>query len=190
MGLGLPWWLTGKEYACQAGDDGVEKLFWWREWQPTPAFLPGESHGQRSLVGYSPWGHKESDTTEWLSNNNRGFKRLFLKFPQDWSSTLKLSAQRPARPPLTDAVSAYENCHLCSLPASNSEPWRSTSAMQLMPMASALHCLIPHVLTTSRAPMPGARPGFLLAWQLQTWPASASWVGLISDLTSFSLSSL
>ena len=32
--------------------------------QPTPIFLPGESHGQRSLVGYSPWGHKESDMTE------------------------------------------------------------------------------------------------------------------------------
>ena len=35
-----------------------------RIWQPTPVFLPGESHGQRSLVGYSPWGHKESDTAE------------------------------------------------------------------------------------------------------------------------------
>ena len=35
--------------------------------QPTPAFLPGKSHGQRSMVGYSPWGCKESDTTEWLS---------------------------------------------------------------------------------------------------------------------------
>ena len=33
-------------------------------WQPTPVFLPGESHGQRSLVGYSPWGCKESNTTE------------------------------------------------------------------------------------------------------------------------------
>ena len=36
---------------------------WRREWQPTPVFLPREFHGQRSLVGYSPWGHKESDTT-------------------------------------------------------------------------------------------------------------------------------
>ena len=35
-----------------------------REWPPTPVFLPGEFHGQRSLVGYSPRGHKESDTTE------------------------------------------------------------------------------------------------------------------------------
>ena len=39
-----------------------------RAWQPTPVFLPGESHGQRSLAGYSPsWGHKESDTTERLT---------------------------------------------------------------------------------------------------------------------------
>ena len=35
-----------------------------REWQPTPVFLPGEFHGQRSLVDFGPWGHKESDTTE------------------------------------------------------------------------------------------------------------------------------
>ena len=37
---------------------------WRRKWQPTPEFLPGEFHGQRSLVGCSPWGHTESDTTE------------------------------------------------------------------------------------------------------------------------------
>ena len=37
---------------------------WRRKWQPIPVFLPGESHGQRSLVGYSPWGCTESDTTE------------------------------------------------------------------------------------------------------------------------------
>ena len=39
-----------------------------RKWQPTPEFLPGEFHGQRSLAGYSPWGHKESDMTEWLTS--------------------------------------------------------------------------------------------------------------------------
>ena len=42
----------------------VKKIPRRRAWQPTPVFLPGESHGQRSLVGYSPRGHKESDTTE------------------------------------------------------------------------------------------------------------------------------
>ena len=38
-----------------------------RKWQPTPVFLPGEFHGQRTLVGYSSWGHTESDTTEQLT---------------------------------------------------------------------------------------------------------------------------
>ena len=38
-----------------------------RKWQPTPIFLPGAFHGQRSLVGYSPWGRKESDVTELLT---------------------------------------------------------------------------------------------------------------------------
>ena len=44
----------------------VGKIPWRREWQPSPVFLPGESHGQRRLVGYSPCGHRESDTTEGL----------------------------------------------------------------------------------------------------------------------------
>ena len=47
---------------------GWEDPPWRRKRQPTPVFLPGESHGQRSLVGYSPWGHKESDTTDWLTH--------------------------------------------------------------------------------------------------------------------------
>ena len=44
----------------------VGKMPWRRKWQPTPVPLPGKSHGQRSLVGCSPWSHKESDTTEHL----------------------------------------------------------------------------------------------------------------------------
>ena len=57
---------SGKEPACQCRrhrshgfDPWVRKILWRRAWQPTPVFLPGESHGQRSLVGYSPWDHKE-----------------------------------------------------------------------------------------------------------------------------------
>ena len=45
----------------------VGKIPWRREWQPTPVSLPGESQGQRSLAGCSPWGRKESDTTERLT---------------------------------------------------------------------------------------------------------------------------
>ena len=68
---GLPWWLRGKESACQCKrhkrcrfNPWVGKIPWRRAWHPTPVSLPGESHGQRSLAGYSPWSHKESDTTE------------------------------------------------------------------------------------------------------------------------------
>ena len=57
-----------KESASNAGDPGSipgsESTQWRRTWQPTPVFLPGESHGQRSLAGCSPWGHKKSDMTE------------------------------------------------------------------------------------------------------------------------------
>ena len=45
-------------------DPWVRKISWKRKWQPTPVLLPGKSHGWRSLVGYSPWGRKESDMTE------------------------------------------------------------------------------------------------------------------------------
>ena len=45
-------------------DPWVRKFSWRRAWRPTPVFLPGESHGQRSLEGYSPWGHKESVMTK------------------------------------------------------------------------------------------------------------------------------
>ena len=45
---------------------------WRREWFPTPVLLPGDSHGQRSLVGYSPQGHRESDTTEQLTHKLLG----------------------------------------------------------------------------------------------------------------------
>ena len=70
---GLPRWLSGEESAWQCRRHGfnprVEKVPWRRKWQPTPGFLPGKSHGQRSLVGYSPWGHKESDAAEQPNNN-------------------------------------------------------------------------------------------------------------------------
>ena len=48
-------------------DPWVSKIAWRRKWQPTAVFLPGEFHGQGNLAGYSPWGQKESDTTEGLT---------------------------------------------------------------------------------------------------------------------------
>ena len=69
--MGFPGDVVVKNPPANAGDAGrpefdpwVGKIPWRWAWQPTPVLLPGESHGQRSLMGYSPWGHKESDTTE------------------------------------------------------------------------------------------------------------------------------
>ena len=69
--LGFPGGASGKESTCQCRrckrcgfDPWVGKIPWNRKWQPTLVFLPGKSHEQRSLVGYSPWDHKESDTSE------------------------------------------------------------------------------------------------------------------------------
>ena len=67
--IGFPGGTSGREPACQGRrlrlkfDPWVGKIPWRRKWHPTPVLLPGESHEQRSLAGYSPWGYKESDTT-------------------------------------------------------------------------------------------------------------------------------
>ena len=70
----FPGGVSSKESTCHGRsrriprfDPWVGKIPWRRAWKPTPVFLPGESQGQKSLAGYSPWGHTESDTTEQLS---------------------------------------------------------------------------------------------------------------------------
>ena len=71
-----------------------------RKWQPTPALLPGKSHGQRILVGYSPWGRKELDTTEQLSIANHTLihytrieagDKIFLKIRKLYGKETNLS---------------------------------------------------------------------------------------------------
>ena len=100
--MGFPGGANGKEPTCQCRRQKrcrfapwVGKIPWRRSWQPTPVFLPGESQGQRSLEGYSPWGHKESDMTEQLRKhtlstldknstftlNGESWKRIFLSPP-------------------------------------------------------------------------------------------------------------
>ena len=69
--VGFPGGTSGKEPTCQCRkhkrlgfDPRVGKIPWSRKWWPTPVFLPGKFHGQRSLADYSPWGPKESDIIE------------------------------------------------------------------------------------------------------------------------------
>ena len=82
MGKGLPWWLSGKESTCQCRrlvfDPWVRKIPWRSKWQPIPIFLPGKPHGQRRLVGCSPQGCKELETTEQLNNNKRQAKQRYI----------------------------------------------------------------------------------------------------------------
>ena len=64
--------LVVKNLSADAGDiKEVGSIPWRRKWQPIPVFLPGQSHGQRSLASYSPQGYKESDMTEVTWHVNR-----------------------------------------------------------------------------------------------------------------------
>ena len=83
-------------------------LYWRRQWQPTPVLLPGKFHGQRSLVGCSAWGCRESDTTEWLHShfslscigegNGNPFQCSCLENPRDgeawWAAVYGVTQSR------------------------------------------------------------------------------------------------
>ena len=91
---GFPWGLSGKESACQCRRHGrcgfnpwVEKIPWRRKWQPTLVFLSGQSHGQRSLVGYSPWNCKSIGhnlVTKQQQQNTEGKKYTYLDIYRHW----------------------------------------------------------------------------------------------------------
>ena len=97
---GFPPGSDGKE-STHMGRPGfnpwVRKIAWRREWQPTPVFLPGKSHEERSLVGYSPQGRKELDTTQWLS-----LSLFFNEFPlalatqRFWNLSLSIPGPNPS----------------------------------------------------------------------------------------------
>ena len=82
--MGFPGGASGKEPACQCRrhrrcmlNPWVGKISWRRSWQTTPVFLPGESHRQRSLVGYGPCGRKGLDMTEVTEHSCSSLPRLF-----------------------------------------------------------------------------------------------------------------
>ena len=72
--MGFPGGARGKELEF---DPWVTKIPWRGKWQPITVFLPGEFHGKRSLEGYSPWGHKESDMTERTHTHTHTHTRPF-----------------------------------------------------------------------------------------------------------------
>ena len=97
----------------------VRMIPWRRAWQPTPVLLPGEFHEQRSLVGYSPGGHKESDTTERLSLSGRRWessdRKLVksLKFLLECKGLAYINLVRQQRNSLPFQLTSRE-LHSCS----------------------------------------------------------------------------
>ena len=81
-------------------DPWVRKIPWRREWQPTAVFLPGESHGQRSLVGYSPWGRSQTRLSEFT------FFRSLFTLPGAGSPSLGLAHPRLLSAPGPPAATA------------------------------------------------------------------------------------
>ena len=85
----LPQWLSGKEPACRCRrhrrcgfDPWIGKIPYWRKWQPAPVYLPGKSHGQRSLVDYHQLGPKESDTEHtWTQDSKQNHKLGVRSYP-------------------------------------------------------------------------------------------------------------
>ena len=105
----------------------VRKIPWRREWQPTPVFLPDESHGQRSLAGYSPWGQKESRLA-WATSAFT-FNRKWNDLYSVWTAECCFSEK--AQPPL----------ELC-----NMEPLMGGACRHSKQPLSKLHIQSPHSL--------------------------------------------
>ena len=109
---GFPGGASGKEPTSQCRrhkrcgfHSWVGQILWRRAWQPTPAFLPGEPYGQRSLVGYSPCGHKDSDMTEVTKQqqpifyHNKKYKKQDLSVFTSHSSGRGTGQPTPSWPP-------------------------------------------------------------------------------------------
>ena len=171
-------------------DPWVGKIPWRREWLPTPVFLPGEFHGQGSLAGYSPWGYKESGTTELLTLYSFTSRHLYcdhiLYTQEEGEVNISLPRGDDPAPILTSHFphGPYD-CH------SNPLAKKTESACSIYPPSLLFrHCL---VLTVSKNiclfPTVSSLPcaGFLWLWwagtvlQLQFsgfswgWPLLCVW---------------
>ena len=113
-------------------DPWVGKIPWRRTWQPTPVSLPGESHGQRSLAGYSPWGRTQSDKTE----------RTCIHIDQ--SLSLKHSQME-------------SSCLQSTIVGSHLRSWlRDSFSMQVLLLSSRLHHSLAVFLRSHQVPLPRA----------------------------------
>ena len=149
--FGLPWWLRWKGICLQCRRPRfislVGKIPWKRKWQPTPVLLPGNSHGWRTLVGCSPWGHKESDMTERLhfhfslsyigEGNGNPLQCSCLENPRDggawWAAVCGVTQSRTRLKRLSSSSSVYASMLLSPFisPCPSSPPSLSISLFSL-----------------------------------------------------------
>ena len=152
-------------------DPWVGKILLRRKWQSTPVLLPGKSHGQRSLVGYSPWGRKESDTTERLHVHvhvhvsfltqdlfmtSHPIRNEILIPPLDLNVLCHLSPPFPWTPLLTLPClpSAFRQFGLLPFPCPNLPPSQSFSLTLPLPWnaVSPDRCIAGSSLSFVRSP--------------------------------------
>ena len=150
-GCSLPKPQTPLATAGDAGDvgstPGSGRFPWRRKWHPTSVFLPGESHGQRSLKGCSPWGHKEPDTTEQLSTHA-------CTLPKQRNRVRLLSWCSLA----ADAIIHIPLLLLLSCPSFHAPLYAGSPQQRFL-------CPIRLLLTSVSAPLP---------WRVSMWPRWAS----------------
>ena len=114
---------SGKEPACHCRrckrhgfNPWIGKIPWKRAWQPIAVFLPGESHRQRSLVGYSPWGNKELDRTDVTLAGMHSHLPFISKIRSDQSSvvsdSLRPHESQHARPPCPSPLPEFTETHV------------------------------------------------------------------------------
>ena len=111
LSQGLPRWCSGKESACQCRrlkrhrfNPWVGKIPWRRKWQPALVFLPGKFHGQRSLAGHSPWGHRVPWTEEPGSHSPWG-----CRVGHDWTQNNNSLSKEPAFRLSAKEIRAYSH---------------------------------------------------------------------------------
>ena len=169
-------------------------LGWRRKWQPTPIFLPGKFHGLRTLVGYSPQGRRESDTTE----------RVHFHFQPNKQKAEILLTCHPLSPPPREEPCRVSYCsrshrvRCCRYPTPScmlGEPLTHVSALPsqwsvLVPLLDGRqgsHCVFctallkdgaPHAFWSARGSLPSPAAGLDLGAVLPHWKRPQCWEGL------------
>ena len=148
---------------CGAGDlgsiPGLREIPWRREWQPTPVFLPGGFHGQRSLAGYSAWGLNKSDTTEPLTLS---FTFIFVFIQHLPNLNNKLTAQCMMIKPATRTCPPYrkdQNPFSLPFPCLSLQLYHKNVSLNKILLSSSryrtlLHKRTHHITSSAMCPFP------------------------------------